>query len=560
MRKETGKKAGKKVGAALLAAMMAVSALGGTVTVQAEEGELKTIRILGIDNSGTDDSGTTVYLSDWVNGDSKMWEKLTSDLAERGVKLELDLIPSDQYDTVIQTQLAAGLDCDLVNLHGIDTKTRSRLISQGRLVSINNIWENYSNEDTKKFYTEGYGSEGTKLNGMEDGNVYWLSSTTVGDYKGTPWGSFGMPMIRKDWVDKLGLEMPTTTDELFDVLKAFQDQDANGDGEADEVVSLGFNNFGNGLAQYFGLGTSVCYVDYETGKVTSPWYDKGIKDYISFMKKLCDAGLLETSGQGSEKKAENKVSMINNWWAETWEEPGVMVADGEAAPYFCGLLCQGTEGIDPVLSRQNGIQKGGYDFGVTDQADPEAIGALLDYLSSEEFSTLSEFGIEGYTYEVTEDGAKKKIVAGNGSGNSEVEIMNKLPALWVNDGILPRMEIVNREQELESCVEAGKTMGYPENGYADKAAAIRNVYDNEADYHYAVMDTNGNLAAATEEENEQIADLTADFETYYQELLTKLVLGQKSMDDWDKYISEMKELGLDELIQITQDRYDRAHS
>ena len=49
MRKETGKKAG----AALLAAMMAVSALGGTVTVQAEEGELKTIRILGIDNSGT---------------------------------------------------------------------------------------------------------------------------------------------------------------------------------------------------------------------------------------------------------------------------------------------------------------------------------------------------------------------------------------------------------------------------------------------------------------------------------------------------------------------------
>lgn len=74
------------------------------------------------------------------------------------------------------------------------------------------------------------------------------------------------------------------------------------------------------------------------------------------------------------------------------------------------------------------------------------------------------------------------------------------------------------------------------------------------------MDTTANLAAATEEENERIADLTADFETYYQELLTKLVLGQNSMDDWDAYISEMKELGLDELIQITQDRYDRAHS
>ena len=66
------------------------SQAGGT------EGEdLKTIRILGIDNTGTDDSGKTVYLSDWVNGNSKMWEKLTSDLAERGVALELDLIPAD---------------------------------------------------------------------------------------------------------------------------------------------------------------------------------------------------------------------------------------------------------------------------------------------------------------------------------------------------------------------------------------------------------------------------------------------------------------------------------
>lgn len=557
MRKETGRKAG----AAVLAAMMAVSAMGGTVvTVQAEEKEMKTIRILGIDNSGTDDSGTTVYLSDWVNGDSKMWEKLCSDLAEKGVKLELDLIPSDQYDTVIQTQLAAGLDCDLVNLHGIDTKTRSRLISQGRLVSINNIWENYSGEEAKKFYTEGYGGEVAKLNTMEDGNVYWLSATTVGDYKGTPWGGFVMPMIRKDWLDKLGLEMPTTTDELFDVLKAFQDQDANGDGEADEIVSVDFNTFGNGIAQYFGLGTSVCYVDYETGKATSPWYDEGVKDYINFMKKLCDTGLLETSGQGSEKKAENKVAMNNNWWIETWEEPGVIVADGEAAPYFCGVFCKGMDNVDPVLSRQNGIQKGSYDFGVTDQADPEAIGALLDYLSSEEYSTLSEFGIEGYTYEVSEDGTKKKFAAGNGSGNSEVEIMSKLPALWVNDSILPRMEIVNREQELESCIEAGKTMGYPENGFAEKAAAIQNVYDHETEYHYAVMDTTANLAAATEEENERISELTADFETYYQELLTKLVLGQKSMDDWDTYLSDMKELGLDELIQITQDRYDRAHS
>lgn len=524
----------------------------------AADGELKTIKILGIDNSGTDDSGTTVYLSDWVNGDSQMWERLTSDLAKRGVKLELDLIPSDQYTTVIQTQLAAGLDCDFVNLHEVDTKTRVNLIGQGKLVPINNIWDQYSAPETKNFYEEGNGSEVTNLNRMEDGNVYWLSATTIGDYKGTAWGGFVMPMIRKDWVDKLGLSMPTTTDELFDVLKAFQDQDANGNGEKDEVADISYDNFGNGISQFYGLGTDVIYIDYETGKATSPWYEEGIKDYISFMQRLCEAGLLETSGQGSEKKAENKIAMNNNWWIETWEEPGITVPEGEAAPYLCGILCQGMEGVDPILSRQNGIQKGSYEFAVTDQADPEAIGALLDYLASEEYSTLSEFGIEGYTFEKDENGVMKKFAAGNGSGISEVEIMTKLPALWVNDGILPRVEITNREQELITCADAGKTMGYPD-GFVDKAKMIQDVYDNEASYKYAMMDTKANLAAATDEENEKISELTADFETYYKELLTKLILGQKSMDDWDTYMQEMQELGLDELITITQNRYDRAH-
>ena len=47
-------------------------------------------------------------------------------------------------------------------------------------------------------------------------------------------------------------------------------------------------------------------------------------------------------------------------------------------------------------------------------------------------------------------------------------------------------------------------------------------------------------------------------DVYKRQLLTKLILGQASMDDWDSYISDMKELGLDELISITQERYDRA--
>lgn len=573
----------QKTGMAILAGAMVMSMLTGcggdgkartdrtesesqTKTGQEQEensgaqagGDLKTIRIMGIDNTGTDDSGNTVYLSDWVNGDSKLWGQLTSDLADRGLQLELDLIPSDQYETVIQTQIAAQLDCDFVNLHELDTRTKSNLISQGKLVPINKIWEQYSRDETRAYYTEGYGSEIARLNVMEDGNVYWLSALTVGDYNGENWGGFVMPMIRKDWMDKLGLSMPATTDELYDVLVAFQEQDANGNGAADEVADIDIDAFGNGIAQFYGLGTDAVYIDYETGRATSPFYEKGIRDYIAFMQKLNQAGLLEISGQASEKKAENKIGLINSWWIETWEEPGVTVPEGEAAPYLCGIFCQGAEGIDPVISRQNGIQKGSYEFGVTDQADPEAIGILLDYLASDEYATLSEYGIEGYTFEMDEDGNKKKYSAGNGSGISEVEIMCKLPALWVNDSILPRVEMTNRNVELETCVAAGYTMGYADEGFADKAAMIQNVYDNPGSYKYQMQNAKGCLAEATPEESDTIASLTTDFETYYEELLTKLILGQQSLDDWDSYISDLQKLGMDELISIAQARYDRT--
>ena len=48
--------------------------------------------------------------------------------------------------------------------------------------------------------------------------------------------------INKEWLDKLGLAVPTTTDELYNVLKAFKTQDPNGNGKADEIPLTGAPN------------------------------------------------------------------------------------------------------------------------------------------------------------------------------------------------------------------------------------------------------------------------------------------------------------------------------
>jgi extracellular solute-binding protein family 1 len=65
------------------------------------------------------------------------------------------------------------------------------------------------------------------------------------------------------------------------------------------------------------------------------------------------------------------------------------------------------------------------------------------------------------------------------------------------------------------------------------------------------------MAIATDEQNARKAALTTDLSTYSSELVTDFILGRASFDDWDQYIAQMQELGLDELIEIEQSQYDK---
>ena len=526
---------------------------GGGSGSEEASGDLKTLHILGVDHSGTDGNGQTVKLSDWVNGDSKLWERFTSDLAERGLKLELDLIENDQYDTTVNNQLAAGLDYDFVYIAPLSTKTRIGLVEQGKLQPLNQIWNQYGQEATKEFYEQGAGSEVVKLNVLEDGNIYWVSTAIIGTYGDSNFGSFTMPQIRKDWLDKLGLEMPQTTDELYEALKAFRENDVNGNGEADEVARLSLSTFSGGIAQLFGLGNSIAYVDYYTGKVSSPWYDENVKEYIRFMQKLYDEGMLVDGDSESTEVAENKAAMIFDWALETWQEPTIMVPEGEAAPYYVGVHCKAVEGVEPLIARQRGIQKAGYDYAATDKADPEAVAIYLDYIASEEYALLSEFGIEGFSFEYDENG---EMVQYSDSEDSEVQMIVKTPALWVNNGIAPRVQKVDRKQEVDMTKGAGYDMGYPEEGFEEKVKLIRDIYENEEKYSYAAMSVD--MAVSTVAENDEVDSFYTDLDTRSKEILMNLIMGTYSLEDWDTYISDLQNLGLDKLIEIYQNRYNRA--
>lgn len=536
--------------ARFLALVIACVLTLGCVGALAEEKELATLRIMAPSQTITV-GDQQVTFEEWITGDSPLVNAFHEALASYGIQLELDLVPSDQYQVVCQTRLATGLDCDLFEMNTLDAATRQQLADRGMIQAWNPVWEEHSNGTAKAFFTEGDGVKETQLNSLVDGNLYWLTHVTRGEYEDVTAGATMCFMIRKDWADKLGKELPTTTDELYELLVAFQENDMNGNGEKDEVISVSLDKFQNGIAQWFGFGPELTYIDPKADAVQTPWKSEYIKEYITFMNKLVEAGLVDTSNQGSQKGAENKVAGIFSWYTDTWSEAGVTVADGDAHVCYVPIYCNAVDNVEPSALLQAGLQLGNMALGLTSQCENlDAVGALLDFATSEEYYILTEWGIEDYTYTEDADGNRTKMTTGT---SFEEQFMSTRSAPWTC--LMPRREMVDRKAEARSVLNAaGGDQDYLAN--LQIKADISEASLTEEDYF--PHETKPNLAVETVEEMEQIAEIETDLTTYSSELLMKLILGDQSLEDWDSYIADLERLGLDDYVAIHQARYART--
>ena len=131
---------------------------------------------------------------------------------ESGYKIKWYIFPSSDYNTKLNAMLASGEAPDMFFTY--NTKFFKGLASDGLLLPLNDLIDNYSDE-YKKYITENSHLEAwTK---SEDGETY--AFTCQRDI--SKQANYGI-WIRKDWLDKLGLPMPTTDEELFEAAKAFK--------------------------------------------------------------------------------------------------------------------------------------------------------------------------------------------------------------------------------------------------------------------------------------------------------------------------------------------------
>lgn len=106
-------------------------------------------------------------------------------------------------------------------------------------------WNNYA-PNLQKFFAE-YPQVRKALT-MEDGHLYSLGYFNICDGLTV----YTRQFLNMDWMNRLNLQVPTTIDEFTDVLRAFRDNDANGDGDPTNEIPLAGGNIENLLSTFYG--------------------------------------------------------------------------------------------------------------------------------------------------------------------------------------------------------------------------------------------------------------------------------------------------------------------
>ncbi|WP_334077599.1 extracellular solute-binding protein [Paenibacillus sanfengchensis] len=218
--------------------------------------------------------------------------------------------------------------------------------------------------------------------------------------------------VRKDWLDNLKLQPPTTVDELLAVAKAFteQDPDQNGKNDTFGITGTNFQTFDPIFGAY---GITNIYegskLFVEDGKVTNTLYHPKMKEALAAIKKFVDAGVVDpevVSNKGTmakDKAFQGKVGIINLDWAQIIKDDQVAVWKGAnpKAEWIQLNPPKGPDGTQNSNSINIGATGGLWAIPKRLEKEPEKLNKILElinYLATPEGGRLVQFGLQDVHY------------------------------------------------------------------------------------------------------------------------------------------------------------------
>lgn len=359
-------------------------------------------------------------------------------------------------------------------------------------------------------------------------------TTTEGEYGAS---CYIGPMIRKDYLKQAGMEAPETIEDWYKMLTAFKENGVKvpyGWANKGWDVTQGSNTFVSayGLNNSFMVGTD--------GKVAFSPIQPAYKDYLTEMNKWYAEGLIDPDF-ATHSDADNVWPMLSN------DETGAVAA--HLATYvqnYYPVVSKDNPDKDlvpvqfPVLNKGDALSRfrdsyygTSWDMVITTKAkNPDACVAFLDSMYAPEiFYTM--YGTEGVTFERGDTG-KYSVEPIWYPNNTELDMRRKHMSMF------PRIDD-------NSAVPFYYSNPTQQDGFK---------LWNQSGY-------DGNLPVAlsyTEDESNTVSKYMTDIQTFVDEMRLKFIVGSEPLDNFDKFVEQVRNMHIDELTAIHQASLERYNA
>ena len=350
--------------------------------------------------------------------------------------------------------------------------------------------------------------------------------------------------INEDWLKAVGKEMPTTTDEFLDLMRAFRDQDANGNGDPSDETPYGAASIDAVIGTFFGAfgmqnrGASNAYIDADPADPTKVRFYRGcdqMKDLLKYVKTMYDEKLINTNiftsdagGQFYTDITENLVG-AHKYWA-TVVGPKLVDVYQPMPEALEGPGGKVWTSIGSLFSSKGA-------FVITNTCEkPEVMLSWVDYFYSEEGAANYLLGSVGVSYIKGEDGSltQTELITNNPDGLDQEQAL--LRYSLGSGGQNPSLATDNTFKGGETYPTSIKGTEY-----------MKPYLTPEVWYAFPW----------TTEQSKVIARVKPDIQTVIQEYEAKFITGDLDIDnDWQAYQDTLKTAGLDEFIATYQEALD----
>ena len=355
--------------------------------------------------------------------------------------------------------------------------------------------------------------------------------------------TFGGLLIRQDWLDECGLKMPETLEEWETVLRAFKEKKG---AKAPFTINPSYMNSSTNAGHFNNFFDVALGLYVDGNKVKLAQLEPGYKKYVELMRKWYKEGLIDTQ-YDTNTSASVDAKMTNGSSGVTYGFVGGTIGKYMAAmekkdPKFklaAAPYPMGVNGEEPRFFEHQDLVQEPLIAITTECTNISAAVKWADYLYSEEGKILKNFGVEGETYNLV-----------NGVPTYTDEIINNPQGLSIAEALAKHVRATSPSPGICNLSEVHEQ--YYQLPEQKDAIAMWNKYSDNV-IHTSIP------AAVVESADvaDEIAQIQSQVYTYIDEMVLKFIKGSESMDNYDKFVKKLKDIGAERLLELKQQSHDK---